>query len=155
MNKKFPAVAATLVLTILLAACGPKPAPGRPVPVKRPAWSEAEVKEAIEKRVEIYRVDPANFMGNRTYIWVGTWIWPETIGIKTRHLTLLKKIFYQGDDAVREVVLNVVMMNIPADKLKLKEKEFLRDLVLLDTELKERKANVPPPSDPEVIIEAP
>jgi len=155
MNKKSLAVTATLVLAILLVACGPKPAPARPAPVERPAWSEAEVEKAIEKLVEVYRADPVNFMGNRTYIWVGTWIWPETVGINERHLTLLKKIFYEGDDAVREVVLNVVMMNIPAEKLKLKEKKFLRDLVLLDTELKERKANVPPPSDPEVIIEAP
>ena len=141
------------VLVISFAACGPKPAPGRPKPVDRPCWSKSRAEKAIMALAEEYRKDPEKFYANRTCVWAGTWVWPETVGISERHLNLLKKLFYEGDTETREIILNVIFMNIPANKLKSKEGKFLNDLVLLDTELKERKANVPPPSDTEEIIE--
>lgn len=80
-------------------------------------------------------------------------MWEETIGINHRHFNLLKQMFYNGDEATKEIVLQVILMNIPLDKLQKREKSFLRDLVLLDTELKEKRANVPPPLPYEEIIE--
>ncbi len=153
MNSKVRAVITVMGLTLFFSACGPKPSSERLVPIRRPTWSNTKAQEAIEKLAELYRANPDQFRSSRTYIWTGTWIWPETIGIKTTHLKLLKRLFYEGDDATREIVLNVVLMNIPANKLDSKQKDFLKDLVLLDTELKERRANVPPPSDYEEEIE--
>ena len=153
MRKKSLLLLIIGILVFSFAACGPKPAPGRPKPVDRPCWSKSHAEKAIKALAEEYRKDPEKFRANRTYVWAGTWLWPETVGIDKHHMKLLKKMFYSGDDATREIILNVIFMNIPAKELKCKEKKFLKDLVLLDTELKERKANVPPPSDTEEIIE--
>ena len=138
-----------------LVSCGPKPEPGRPPPLKRPSWSRAKAAEAIRKMAGEYRKDPIGFWQNRTYVWSGTWIWPETIGIGPRHMELMEEMFYEGDEATREIILNVILMNIPPEKIKEADKDFLRDLVILDTDIKERRANVPPPSEDEEIIEEP
>lgn len=121
--------------------------------VKRPNWSQPQAREAIEKLAQQYRAEGEEFWSNRKYVWSGTWVWEETIGINYRHLNLLKQMFYNGDDAVKEIVLQVILMNIPPDKLEKAGKSFLADLVRVDTELKERRANVPPPTPYEEIIE--
>ena len=152
MKKGVVAMIALGMITAALA-CGPKKAAGKTTPVKRPCWSKAQTKKAIIELAQEYRNDPAGFWGNRTYVWAGTWLWPETVGINSRHIKLLKKMFYEGDEATREIVLNVILMNVPAKKLARSKGEFLKDLVLMDTELKESRANVPPPSHHEEIIE--
>ena len=141
------------LIVFSLNACGPKPNMARPKPVDRPCWSDSHARNAITALADQYRKDPEKFYSARTYVWAGTWIWPETVGISNRHLKLLKKMFYGGDPATREVVLDIIFMNIPAKKLAAKNDKFLKDLVLLDTELKESRANVPPPSNNEGIIE--
>ncbi len=151
-------IAATAGIILLACACGPKPAPGRPEPVKKPSWSKEKAARAVEKLAEKYRSNPETFMENRDYVWTGqNWIWPETVGVRAKHLEALKKLFRQGDIYTREIVLNVILMNIPPEKLKKTSADFLRELVILDTDMKERRADVPPPSsyEDEVIIEVP
>ena len=143
-------IAATV---IILAACGPKHGPGKTDSVKRPDWSNEQAAAAINKMADQYRKDPAAFMNARTYVWSGTWLWPETIGIGSKHFELMKKMFYEGDEAVREIVLNVILMNLPPGEIESRDKDFIKDLVLMDTDIKERRANVPPPSDSYEIIE--
>jgi len=149
-------VAAMACMLWVACARGPGPVPGRPEPVKRPSWSKAKAAGAVEKLAEQYRRNPETFMKNRDYVWTGdNWVWPETIGVRARHMNLLEKLFREGDACTREIVLNVILMNLPPEKIRKASGEFLRELVILDTNLKEKRADVPPPSsyEDEVIIE--
>ena len=62
-------------------------------------------------------------------------------------------MFYGGDEATKEIVLKVIQMNIPSKKLGKCDKSFLTDLTHLDTELKERRSNIPPPTPHREYIE--
>lgn len=145
--------AVIIAAMIFSFSCGPKQSPGRPVPHKIPNWSDHEAVEAIENMAEEYRSKGDGFWAERTYVWTGsTWVWPETIGIRSKHIMTLKSMFYKGDAATGEIVLHVILMNIPAKDLEKGGRSFLTDLVKMDTELKERRANIPPRTPYEDVI---
>lgn len=145
MNRK-RSLAAFIIFVMMLAACGANHVPHGAKPEKPPSWSDAQARKAIETLAEQYRSKGVSFWDERTYVWAGTWVWPETAGISSKHLKLMKNMFGKGDDATREIILNVISMNIPAKKLEHSDKKFMADLVRLDTDLKERRANIPPPT---------
>lgn len=151
MKKSLLLFVAVGLATLLILSCASKKHPSEYR--KRPNWSQAQAREAIEKLAQQYRSEGEEFWNRRKYVWSGTWVWEETIGINSRHLNLLKQMFYDGDDATKEIVLQVILMNIPASELQKAGKSFLSDLVRLDTELKEKRSNIPPPTPYEEIIE--
>lgn len=150
--KKIVMIIFSAAAIFMLSSCLHKHEAGRPESIKRPNWSNEQAAQSIEKMAQLYRQDEDAFRKTRTYVWSDTWVWPETIGINSNHLPLLKKMFYEGDNSVREIVMNVILMNIPSKDLKALDKKFLQDIVLLDTDLKERRADVPPPHQKEEII---
>jgi|GEM_PF-2399065 len=145
MNRK-RCIAALLVLIIMFVACGAKHGPRGAKPAKRPSWSDAEARKAIETMAEQYRKKGDPFWDERAYVWENGWVWPETAGISKKNIKLLKEMFYKGDDATKEIVLRVIYMNIPSKELEKGDPKFMADLVRLDTDLRERRANVPPPT---------